>query len=319
MPQTPLSEGFGSVSGMSGSTKFDEVLRSDYPLGPLAYAPFLGDDGILIPGLGNGRVMSVEKAAVPGEKPTLKNVYSSSGSPSAVAVNTKTMYLCDSYAKSIVVADLPDEEGVSPPPPRTLVSHYDGRILKGPNSVCIDQRGVIYFTDGGSFGESDLINKTGSVFMFDPNEEGVDGQPGVLRPLALNCLAYPCGICLSQDESQVFVCEGANNRLLRFVQHPRGVFHCSVFHQFSGGFGPRAIACHPANGDLYVARFEFNDVSRSYGSVCVLPNAPNTGIRAEFRLPVQELYGVAFGGVLRRTLFVTARDGAQSVVWSSPM
>ena len=28
-----------------------------------------------------------------------------------------------------------------------------------------------------------------------------------------------------------YVCETAANRILRFVQHPAGVYHCSVFHQ----------------------------------------------------------------------------------------
>ena len=43
------------------------------------------------------------------------------------------------------------------------------------------------------------------------------------------------------------------NRILRFIQKPRGVFHVTVFHQYQGGFGPSAIAC-TSTGDLYVAR-----------------------------------------------------------------
>ena len=45
------------------------------------------------------------------------------------------------------------------------------------------------------------------------------------------------------------------NRILRFVQRPAGVYHFSVFHQFSGGFGPRYLACAP-DGSLFVAHFD---------------------------------------------------------------
>ena len=46
------------------------------------------------------------------------------------------------------------------------------------------------------------------------------------------------------------------NRLLRLVQRPAGVYHCSVFHQFSGRLGPSGIARDP-QGNLYVTRYDF--------------------------------------------------------------
>ena len=46
------------------------------------------------------------------------------------------------------------------------------------------------------------------------------------------------------------------NRVLRAVQRPVGVWHVSVFYQFSGGVGP--IACGTdSNGNVYVARQDF--------------------------------------------------------------
>jgi sugar lactone lactonase YvrE len=62
-----------------------------------------------------------------------------------------------------------------------------------------------------------------------------DGR--LLQPLALQCLAHPSGLAVSPDEKAVYVCETMANRVLRFVQKPAGVFHFSVFHQFSGGLG----------------------------------------------------------------------------------
>ena len=46
------------------------------------------------------------------------------------------------------------------------------------------------------------------------------------------------------------------NRVLRFVQRPAGVYHSSVFHQFSGRMGPSALAVDP-DGLIYVARYDF--------------------------------------------------------------
>ena len=46
------------------------------------------------------------------------------------------------------------------------------------------------------------------------------------------------------------------NRLLRLVQRPAGVYHCSVFHQFSGCLGPSGMARDP-QGNLYVTRYDF--------------------------------------------------------------
>ncbi len=46
------------------------------------------------------------------------------------------------------------------------------------------------------------------------------------------------------------------NRVLRFVQRPVGVFHSSVFFQFSGRMGPSAVCCD-SDGNVYVARYDF--------------------------------------------------------------
>lgn len=45
--------------------------------------------------------------------------------------------------------------------------------------------------------------------------------------------------------------------MLRFVLPDKYEFKFTVFHQFSGRFGPTAIAAHPESGNLYVSLFEF--------------------------------------------------------------
>merc|ERR1711959_597991 len=101
----------------------------------------------------------------------------------------------------------------------------------------------------------------GSLFAINPATQ-------LLLPLCLNTLAHPCGVALSPDERNIYVAETAANRVLRFSQHPPGVFHCSVFHQLSGRFGPTALAVRE-NGDLFVAHFDFADNAEN-GKILVL-------------------------------------------------
>jgi len=78
------------------------------------------------------------------------------------------------------------------------------------------------------------------------------------------------------------------NRILRFSQHPPQVFHCSVFHQLSGRFGPTAIAVS-ANGDLYVAHFDFAENTESGKIVVIDANGDVTGYIA---IPGPEITGL---------------------------
>jgi len=97
----------------------------------------------------------------------------------------------------------------------------------------------LIFTDSGPFGETSIENpmvkhkpldcqllflyyflfaQQGSVYMIDLEDK-------FIRPLALNCLAYPSGLALSTDEKILYVCETCKNRVLRFVLTPQGIFY----------------------------------------------------------------------------------------------
>jgi len=165
------------------------------------------------------------------------------------------MYICDMAHGAILC--LSEEDELS-----EYVREYEGKNFIGPNSMIFDDKNNVYFTDSGPLGESTLGNPKGSVYV-------VDGPQQLLRPLVLNCLAHPSGLALSPNQEIVYVCETMANRVLRFVQSPPGVFHMSVFCQFSGLLGPTAIACDIKTGNLYVARFDFKDVS-SDGVISVL-------------------------------------------------
>lgn len=56
------------------------------------------------------------------------------------------------------------------------------------------------------------------------------------------------------------------NRLLQLFQKPKGIYHCSVFYNFSGGIGPSCIACDPL-GRLFVGSYE---IGLETGTIYVL-------------------------------------------------
>lgn len=96
------------------------------------------------------------------------------------------------------------------------------------------------------------------------------------------------------------------NRVLRFVQKPAGVFHFSVFHQFSGGLGPSGVTCD-SKGNVYVGRMDFASQpkegvpsSSSPGSVAVLSAAGV--LLQETECPAAEVSGLVVSG---DTLYVS--------------
>ena len=98
------------------------------------------------------------------------------------------------------------------------------------------------------------LNKPhGSIYLFELRE--LDGY-NMMRPLLLNCLANPTAIIYDNNKGNLYVAETFANRIVRLTQNPVGVYHASVFYQFSGRFGPTCLAIDDL-GNLYVGRFEF--------------------------------------------------------------
>ena len=124
----------------------------------------------------------------------------------------------------------------------------------------------------------------------------------MLKPIIDGKLAHTCGIALSNDENMIFVAETGLNRVLRIVCHSSGSYHTSVYHQFSGRFGPTALAMHP-DGRLYVARFDFTECSKN-GLITVL-NAEGA-IDEELTLnDCPEITGLFFSKMQEDILYAT--------------
>jgi sugar lactone lactonase YvrE len=223
----------------------------------------------------------------------------SSGQPQGLEFdNQGVAFVCDAAHQAIfrIIRD-ETEDGMQRQEIEPYVREYEQSQFLGPNSLCLSrQTGMLYFTDSGPFGETSLQNPRGSVFAISPSTQ-------LLIPLCLNTLAHPCGLALSPDEKNIYVAETAMNRILRFSQHPPQVFHCSVFHQLAGRFGPTAIAVS-ANGDLFVAHFDFAENTESGRVVVINRDGEVTGY---ITVPGPEITGLCVTPD-QRNLIVTERS-----------
>ena len=180
-----------------------------------------------------------------------------------------------------------------------VIKDFDGSNLKGPNSMVLSEKNnALYFTDSGPLGESSLENPTGSIFAIDL---GVS----MLKPIIYGKLAHPCGLALNQDENILYVAETMQNRILRVVLHSSGVYHTSVFHQFSGRLGPTALAVSPA-GKLYAARFDFVEASAN-GIISVI--TPDGEVEEELVVnECPDITGLFFSKVQDDILYATSTN-----------
>ena len=139
----------------------------------------------------NGKLHAIRQNA--GSVITIDNVgntqviCSTGGQPSgAVYTSDGVLYVSD-FGHSAVVSVQPDGQQ------DLVVGVYEDKPLKGPHSIHIS-KGDIFFTDSGSFGETGLHNRSGSLFTISSSPSGQ-----ILKPLALETLAYPSGIAVSHD------------------------------------------------------------------------------------------------------------------------
>jgi len=231
-------------------------------------APTFDKDGkLLVCSTGTSEVCAVENGA-------LVQVLSC-GAPSGLCAEASgVLYVCDMEFQGV----LRHEEGQL----TELVKEYEAKPFKGPSAIAIDDANNVFFLDCGPLGEATLASPKGSAFQITSDAQ-------LLQPLALECLAHPSALAIAPGGRVFYVAEKMANRVLRFAQRA-GVFHCSVFHQFSGRMGPSGIACCPKTGTLYVTQYDFASCSAN-GIVAVL-SAEGKLLR-EIEAPAAELTGIA--------------------------
>ena len=169
------------------------------------------------------------------------------GLPKCIAFGSSnnSIYIADLMNKVVYEKPIEKDKDIN-----SIFKDYCGISLKGPTSLVRSKDDdYIIAADAGYFGSSTINNTCGSIYLYDINNN-------VLKPLILNNLAYPCDIYHDKEEDVFYVCEMLNNRILRLVQNPKGVFHSSVFYTFNGKLGPSAITMDEI-GNIYISRSDF--------------------------------------------------------------
>lgn len=115
-------------------------------------------------------------------------------------------------------------------------------------------------------------------------------------------MAQPTGIALANEEKVLYVCETGKNRVLRFIVTDSHLYNYSVFHQFSGRYGPTAIAVH-SSGNIYIAHYEFTQIMTD-GEIVVL--SPKGEMIGKVMIPdYPEIMGMHFSKQKTDIMYVT--------------
>lgn len=262
---------------------FEKLFQLAVPL----YCPTEDSEGNLFAVSTNGDVYQVNEGQ-------MEVAFSTGGQPTGLVFDQHgSSFIADQAHQAILSQTVTDNRIEITP----VIKDFDGHALKGPNSMVLSEKNnLLFFTDSGPLGESSLESPCGSIFA-------IDLSVSMLKPVIFGKLAHPSGVALSPSENTLYVCETLKNRVLRVVIHSSGVYHTSVFHQFSGRLGPTAIAVSPS-GHLYVARYDFTECSKQ-GVISVINS--ETGA-CEQELTVQdsaEITGLFFSRVQEDILYAT--------------
>ena len=212
------------------------------------YSPVPRPTGEIVIACENGSVYRLDK------EQKQSKLFTVGGQAAGIAMepkNSNRVYLADLAHQAILVREITNND--TEPVTQQIAKEFEGEPFIGPNSIVLSSTGEkLFFTDSGPWAETNIQHPNGGVYL-------IEVEAGRITPLAYNCLAYPSGLCLSKEKGErfLYVCETGRNRLLRFFLKESCEFKLSVFYQFSGRFGPTAIACHPESGNLYIAHYDF--------------------------------------------------------------
>ena len=199
---------------------------------------------------------------------------------------------------------------------RVTRTEYDGRLtvlaealgnepLNAPNDVVVSRDGAVWFTDPG--------------YGIDTNYEGdradprlptrvyrVDPDTGVVEPV-LDSLARPNGLCLSPDESLLYVVDsGGHPPTIEVFDMSTGrPAHGRTFATMTPGTAD-GIRCD-TDGNLWAAALGGGD---GYDGVHVFAS---DGTRIGQILLPEQCANLCFGGRRNNRLFMTASQSLYSV------
>lgn len=165
-----------------------------------------------------------------------------------------------------------------------IAGEWDGRPLQKPNDLVFHPDGTVFMTGPGGSGGEEAVGK---VYHVTRN--------GGLRVVA-DGLAFPNGLGLSEDASQLYVVETRKNRVLVYdVGDEGGLEGPKEFAEMPGGVGGDGMALD-VDGNLYVAHYGMGEIAVFAPDGARIDTLPAGGERPT---------NVAFGGDDMCELFVT--------------
>ncbi len=174
---------------------------------------------------------------------------------------------------------------------QVIASDYGGNKFNRPNDLAFNENGDLYFSDPKS---SDTLSPDGRVFKIDAKSKSVK--------LVLEGIAYPNGIAFLKNRKEVYICESAKKRILKFTISKNGdLIDKKVFVNLPGG-EPDGIA-FDRQGNLYVGHF---------GGRAVYVVSPKGVVLEKITAPGKKPSNLEFAGKDLKTLYLT-EDETNSV------
>jgi gluconolactonase len=310
----------------------------NFPAGPLA----LSGGDVVVAEIVGGTLVRVGRD---GARSVLAEV---GGAPTGAALGPDgAIYVCNNGAPKIVRERLPDgRTAYRPPEPgelpagiggqvqrvsldgkvSTIHQAYDGRALMAPAALVFDRQGNFYFTDGGRYDgpvrnpgvstESKHLSvlrmagamarqAAGSVYYASP-----DGR--MIREV-LHPLAAPSGVALSPDETTLYVAEAGTGRLWAFQVAAPG----QLGKRRCLGVAPGARPLNFSWCEGLAVDAEANVLTATVVNGGVTTFSPQGQPIEHVSTGDPFTTGLCFGGVDRRTLFVTLGGSGRLIAYEA--
>lgn len=174
-----------------------------------------------------------------------------------------------------------------------LASTYNGKKLNGPNDLCFDESGNIYFTDPRYGDASDIEQDCMAVYK-------IDTEGGITR--VISDMEYPNGILISHDNTRLYVVDhnpnpGGKRTLEEYVQDGESWVWSRTLMNFGDGYGADGMVLD-IHGNLYVTAGE----GEKAGVYVIDPDGNQLGFIATGEIPGN----CTFGGKNLDTLYIAA-------------
>lgn len=194
------------------------------------------------------------------------------------------IYACE-YSKGAILKISPQGKV------ETFVSEFEGKPFNRPNDLIFDSKGNLYFTDPFKYKKE---NAGGRVFRVEKETKKVS--------LVAEDLCFSNGVVVSPDGKNLFVCESAQSRVLKYKIEGDGYLSGKeIFAEMPGG-DPDGMN-FDIEGNLWVAHF-------GGGHIWVFK--PNGELLQKIPTPGKKPSNVEFAGPDLKTLYVT-EDETQAV------